>query len=64
MRVVTILYRNKNDFVFGSFHIRTGSAWEEISGRLKSTNKETLHMRIEFRPGSGKEYIVMSQKEE
>lgn len=41
------------DFVFGSFRVRSGSAWMEISGMLKKTGKYTTFMRITFENGKG-----------
>lgn len=64
MHVKIMLYRNKNDFVFGSFKVRTGSAWMEISGRLKKTNNETVFIRMTFTPGKGTEKIYVNQEEE
>lgn len=46
-----------NDFVFGSFHVRTGSAWMEITGKLKKTGTMTVFTRLEYRNGKGKEII-------
>jgi len=46
-------YRSMNDFQWGSFHVRTGSAWMQISGRLKKTGKETVFMEIQFANGHG-----------
>lgn len=57
IHTTVIQYRNKNDFMFGSFRVRTGSAWMEITGRLKKTGTETIFTRLEYRSGNGKEYI-------
>jgi hypothetical protein len=46
-------YRNKNDFIFGSFKVRTGSAWMQITGKLKKTGKDTVFMDIIFESGNG-----------
>ena len=64
MRVSVIQYRNKDDFVFGSWHIRTGAGWMEISGRLKKTGKETVFTRLEYSHGHGKTITIMDYEEE
>lgn len=46
-------YRNKNDFKFGSFHVRTGDTWMQISGKLKKTGKDSVFMDILFSSGNG-----------
>jgi len=53
MKKQVIQYRSMNDFCFGCFTVRTGSAWMDIYGRLKKTGKQTLMMRIVFENGKG-----------
>lgn len=48
-------YRNMNDFRWGSFGVRSGGAWMEVSGKLKKTGKDTIFVRIEFDNGNGME---------
>jgi hypothetical protein len=57
-------YRNINDFRFGCFTVRTGSAWMEINGRLKKTGKQTRFMTIEFEHGKGANQTIMIDEEE
>jgi len=64
MHIEVIVYRNKNDFAFGSFHIRTGEAWLEILGRLKKTGKETTYAKLLYSPGKGKVITQMKEEDE
>jgi hypothetical protein len=47
-RVVT-QYRNVDDFLFGSWSVRTGHGRLEIAGRLKDTWEWARFMVIEWR---------------
>lgn len=63
MHQTLITYRNKNDFKFGSFIVKTGQAWMEVWGKLKKTGTLSLVHRIEYRHGKGKEYIEITEDE-
>lgn len=41
------------DFKWGSFRVRQGGAWIQISGRLKKTDKDTVFMDIIYENGHG-----------
>jgi hypothetical protein len=64
MHIKLITYRNKNDFVWGSFRVTTGAGWMNIEGRLKKTGKQTLYCRMEYMSGHGKEIIDMQNTDE
>jgi len=41
-------FRNRNDFLFGSFYIDQGHNWISIHGRLKDKECDSQFMRIEW----------------
>jgi len=53
MKKIVRQYRNMKDFQWGRFRVETGSAWMQISGKLKKTGKDTVFMDIIFENGHG-----------